>query len=164
MEFAYLLFHPHAAGSGGPTRRQWPSGSGPQGAEKRKTGPKPRAEGEFLSTSGEISGIEARPYAWEPRADIEPLHQLPEAGHQDINNARVRVPAYEGWRPIIVIEVYPAAGSPDGGSAVIEEENEGHQLHAVNQIGVAKEIRPNIGSASSASGVHVRGRAASVEQ
>ena len=137
--------------------------AGRKGSIIRKTLLTPGAEGDLLATSGQIGRVDVRMYARKPRAYIEPLHQLPKAGRQDIDNASVRVPAYEGCQAVIVTQVNPASSPLEGSSMAIKEANQCQQLQSVYQSSVAKEIRPYSGGAGGASGVQVRGRAAPVK-
>ena len=95
-------------------------------------------EGGLLATCGAIGGVAARSYAREPIAYIDPLHQLPKAGRQDIDNASVRVPAHEGFQEVIAIQVNPAGSSPNGSIMVFGKEDNGQKFHAVDQRSVAK--------------------------
>ena len=61
-------------------------------------------------------------YAGEPRANIKPLNQLPEAGHQNNNNALVGVAPGEGGQAVIVVDVDPETPPPQGSCAILEKE------------------------------------------
>ena len=75
-----------------------------------------------------------------------------------------RVPAYEGFREVIVIRVNPAASLPKGSGIVFKENDQIQQIQAVYQSSVAKEIRPYSVGAGRAGGVQIRGRAAPMKQ
>ena len=81
-----------------------------------------------------------------PCADVQPLHQLPKAGHQGSNNACVGVAPDEGGQEVIVVEVNPAEGPPKGGSAIIEKEDQRQKPQAVNQAVLRKKYGQTAGA------------------
>ena len=123
--FAYRPSHPPRKGFGRGKFSHGRSAEGRQGSGRGETHPESRAEWYFLTTSGEISGVEVRMHAGEPHANVEHLHQLPKASHEDSDNACVRVPANDGCEAVIVIQVNPAARPIQKSIMVIEEKDKG---------------------------------------